>query len=626
MILFEICMKNYKSLGDNDHNKLYCEPDVTTIIGRNESGKTNVLRGISEVSFFGNMSNAFGSDNVNRSEHEKQIEYEIVLRNSEKEKELDISDTTYITIDKDNLIAKGGILEYFLREVKQYSDLMVDILSKNPSNLGGNDLEALRKYLNYLRKEDALYLKKINDSLPFFKSRINVSEENKKIEIKDSITAFENQWTKLCDLLPQFFFRLNDRVLYPTYSYEELSKELASPESYPNSLLPSLLKIIGIEKNDLLLAVQSGSSGVQVSLRSKIDRFINEKINVNFKKFYETEAVCLHAKIDSRILYFTVQTDEGEELKLDERSNGLKWYLNLYIDILANELNDTNVVYLFDEPGISLHVNAQNELLNLFKDLAGKGNQVIYSTHLPSMLNLNQGGIQKIRSITKDRFGITSIYNKAWDANILQEHQLDTLAPIVNAIGMSINNEFGPNQNRLNIVCEGPSDYIYLKNIFSYLHPSDNHLNIIPSQGVSNIQHICNILAGWDCCFVALFDYDKPGINYGYKVFKNNELYKYDIDYLFIKDVPELDIDSFTQDNCYMMEDLVGRSLLGKCIEENNLPKDSDKNEKVLLAKIFTSKVSLEKLSRDSQCFTEFEKLYNRLDKLYQEFISHQDH
>ena len=53
---------------------------------------------------------------------------------------------------------------------------------------------------------------------------------------------------------------------------------------------------------------------------------------------------------------------------------------------MANGLAQSNVVYLLDEPGISLHVNAQKELLKLFDHLASKGNQIIYSTNLSAPL------------------------------------------------------------------------------------------------------------------------------------------------------------------------------------------------------------------------------------------------
>ncbi len=62
--------------------------------------------------------------------------------------------------------------------------------------------------------------------------------------------------------------------------------------------------------------------------------------------------------------------NDGQSLLLSERSNGLRWYLNTFIDAKAKDVANSSVLYLFDEPGISLHVNAQRELLELFNHLA----------------------------------------------------------------------------------------------------------------------------------------------------------------------------------------------------------------------------------------------------------------
>ena len=47
MLIHSVKLINYKSLGDYKENEIIIEPDVTTIIGKNESGKSNILEGIS---------------------------------------------------------------------------------------------------------------------------------------------------------------------------------------------------------------------------------------------------------------------------------------------------------------------------------------------------------------------------------------------------------------------------------------------------------------------------------------------------------------------------------------------------------------------------------------------------
>ena len=140
----------------------------------------------------------------------------------------------------------------------------------------------------------------------------------------------------------------------------------------------------------------------------------------------------------------------------------MRWYLETFIDAQANDANGCNIVYLLDEPGTSLHVNAQRELLDLFQHLAGKGNQVVYTTHSPYMLDLEAEGVHRIRAVVKNKEGYSYVYKTAYDARIAPDSQKDTLAPIISAIGMNLNDTFGPAKDKLNIVTEGTSDYIFL--------------------------------------------------------------------------------------------------------------------------------------------------------------------
>ena len=189
-------------------------------------------------------------------------------------------------------------------------------------------------------------------------------------------------------LIPIFFYRDDRKVLKTQYQFDEIKKELNNPGLYPQSLLSDFLRLIGVDSKTFLEAVPAGVSGSKTSIRHMIQRQIKKKINDEFAKIYTVEPIELTAGFDSNTVYFSVQSSEGESLLLSERSNGLRWYLNTFIDAKAHDLKKNNVVYLFDEPGISLHVNAQQELIHLFSHLCDNDNQIIYTTHSPYMLDL----------------------------------------------------------------------------------------------------------------------------------------------------------------------------------------------------------------------------------------------
>ena len=110
MYIHSVTLKNYKSIGE-EKNEVILEPKITTIIGKNESGKSNVLEGLSRISLLGDMQNAFNADSINRNNGTSaNIEYTIVLKPTQEEKNsLNIQRDTLIKIEKDSYIATGSI-------------------------------------------------------------------------------------------------------------------------------------------------------------------------------------------------------------------------------------------------------------------------------------------------------------------------------------------------------------------------------------------------------------------------------------------------------------------------------------------------------------------------------------
>ena len=52
MHIHSVKLINFKSIGDYPESEVILEPRVTAIIGKNESGKSNVLEGLSYIDFF----------------------------------------------------------------------------------------------------------------------------------------------------------------------------------------------------------------------------------------------------------------------------------------------------------------------------------------------------------------------------------------------------------------------------------------------------------------------------------------------------------------------------------------------------------------------------------------------
>lgn len=613
---------NYKSIGDKDLSEIIIEPRITAVIGRNESGKSNVLSGLSHINLIGDMSSAFAIDNINRNDYtgSARIKYEVVLKSTPDELKYDeLQEDTYITITNETYEATGGILDYYLQYIHPCIKNLCNILESYSLVLRDQTKSEFNNCVATLKKTSSLNIKKVNQAIHFIEQHkklfLDDKSDSEKNETENLIQSVRTQWNILLHMLPSVFYRNSDKVLKTHYRLDDIKKEFESPESYKNSLLNNFVKLINISKENFLLAVENGISGPKTSLRDKIRDNIETYINKPFSKFYTVEEIKLSVEFNSNSASFTAKSAKGGNLLLSERSDGLKWYLNTFIDSKANEVADSNVLYLLDEPGISLHVNAQKELLKLFNHLADSGNQIVYTTHSPYMLDTENDGLYRIRAVVKDDEGNTSIYKTPYDSRIAPLSQKDTLTPIINALGMNLNDTFGPSKDKINIVTEGMSDYIYICIMAKLLDVDMEKYAIIPSVGASNCVNICCILQGWGCHYIALFDYDKEGVEKGGEFLRKNMMLTYKSQYFYLADVSESDIVNKTyKESRYVIEDLVTEEEIKRFHEQNNTDTELGKT---LTAKLLSDAIESGKFIISESVKNNFKELFKRLSIIY---------
>ena len=596
MYVHSVKLVNYKSIGDYAESEVIIEPRVTAIIGKNESGKSNILDGLSQINFRKKKASAFADTTANRSCGDgKQIKYVLLLKPSAEDIALGITDESTIEITHDKMTVSGGLLSYYESTISEavvaVSDMLNLIGGGNPLKLSSHDLPHYQLHKAELSSKDTLDLLHKFVSLQYMVDHRSSIPAASQKAFKETTDNAANHLYHILGLLPQFYFRDSGKNLRTVYKLEDVQKELADGAKGQTSLLYDFVRLIEIPQEDFVLAVQNGNDGRQTSIRSKIKRQIDRKINDDFRAFYTT--------------------GEGETLQLGERSNGLRWYLETFIDAKANNLPQRNVVYLFDEPGCFLHVNAQKELVSLFGHLADQGNQVVYTTHSPYMLDTEKDGIHRIRAVVKDPQGFTHIYKTAYDNKISPDSVHDTLAPIVNALGMNMNDTFGPAKNKINIVTEGISDYIYMCMMGKLLDIDAEKYAIIPSQGASKCVDICAILHGWGCKYIAVFDYDKAGVESGAEIMRNQLIYDLNKDYCFMNEVTQEDIDAKTyRTSAFMVEDLITREEINRFCEEMSI---SPGLKKALIAKKMSNAIDAGEFTLNDTAIANFRALFERI-------------
>ncbi len=186
--------------------------------------------------------------------------------------------------------------------------------------------------------------------------------------------------------------------------------------------------------------------------------------------------------------------DEHERLYPKQRSRGVRWFLSFFLELKATALenNRKGKILLIDEPGLSLHARAQEDVLKVFEDLK-ENIQIIYSTHSPHLVNTNK--IYRLLAVQRaDQFDDRS-ETKVYDAQSLSNVSGDTLSPIYTLLGTQIS-ESNFVRERNNIIVEDTAAFYYLKILHDIFAP-EKQIYVLPATGISSVITLVNLLTGW---------------------------------------------------------------------------------------------------------------------------------
>ena len=263
-------------------------------------------------------------------------------------------------------------------------------------------------------------------------------------------------------------------------------------------------------QNFLVVAGLDMSFFEEPSLRIKEQRIenLNDQITVNFQEFWRQKIgkknkikiqfeVKNHPDTEKEksgkpYLVFWIK-DGNEKLFPKQRSQGVIWFLSFYLQLKASALKDDNRgrVLLIDEPGISLHARAQEDVLKVFEDIQNKI-QVIYTTHSPHLVNLNT--IYRLIAIQRAYEEDDKSETLVIDSHKLGAASSDTLSPVYTLMGCRFSDQHVIKQKN-NVILEEISAFYYISTFFK-LCKSKQEAHFLPATGTSNIPQLANLFLG----------------------------------------------------------------------------------------------------------------------------------
>lgn len=206
-------------------------------------------------------------------------------------------------------------------------------------------------------------------------------------------------------------------------------------------------------------------------------------------------------------LFYTFVKDERDPslIRLEERSKGFQWFFSFDL-MFMHETNGTfeNCVLLLDEPGLHLHPDAQKDLLRRMENYAAN-NVLIYTTHLPFMIDLRQP--DRIRTLTETNDGTLV------SADLMKSQPEEKLV-LQAALGMSGSNSYLVSER--NLVVEGVDDYWIVSELSNLMSRSGHEplledILVTPAGGASEAAYIATFMIGQGLDVAVLLDSDQAG-------------------------------------------------------------------------------------------------------------------
>ncbi|MXV79773.1 MAG: AAA family ATPase [Chloroflexi bacterium] len=259
----------------------------------------------------------------------------------------------------------------------------------------------------------------------------------------------------------------------------------------------------------------------QEGLTEAIQTYMNERIrdSLNLAKWWSQDSqfrLTISAHEHDVVLTITDRT--SRQYTFDERSDGLRYFLSYLVQALTHlQSRSRPEILLMDEPDTYLSNDGQQDLLRVFNEFTEEsedrpGAQVIYVTHSPFLIDRNRG--DRIRVLDK---GI-----RDEGVRVVKDIGKNHFEPIRTALGEFVGETVFI--GNCNLILEGMADQIYVAGFSEILSRNErvpstdyldlNRLTLVAAGGASEVPFRVYLARGLDAdkpAVIALLDGDEAG-------------------------------------------------------------------------------------------------------------------
>jgi len=537
MRLTQVRIQNYKSIVDTEWVPI--EDDITTLLGRNESGKTSFLEAIRYFDQDREIQDRELNDGKEYSENHHapitslriELSGEAADRFSEfrdLEQGDEIIATKYSDGTRELSTPQGRELGEYVDPVKNAQETVEEmwqelnsLRNENSGNYRNHFDNNIKNPANRIRNNENPDLSQVESWVRNLLDALeNIPEEND--DIRDAKEKWRTEIEDLNNIVKHVDEENDPRYLLPPIVYhggfDTISDEVQviSVDSYEHRTFRNLLGIVeldyenfdnlGLHEQNRVLESASGTIRGQVNElweQKEVDVEINYRNNRFTVGIKDTALAHLDSEDGG-------DQDVSRSLKRpSERSKGFQWFLSFYINLRAETDNEEspNQIILLDDPAVFLHPEGKKNWLRAIEQLSESA-QIIYSSHSPFLIRKEYPNrIRVVEDREDDGTVVTEDFHKS-DAM--------TLEPLRNALGIGLGDS--PFVSKRKILVEGVSDYDILTGLANYYRDyleedilSWDEITIMPTNGGNNMVQAAKWVASEEFSYVLLLDNDSKG-------------------------------------------------------------------------------------------------------------------
>ena len=308
--------------------------------------------------------------------------------------------------------------------------------------------------------------------------------------LANNASAWHRAVRILRDREPKFFYFSNYQTLPGRIALTDLNGEEEEPGTSPIQTARALLALASTTAGALSVEDFEERKAELEAVSNNLTEQVFEywKQNPDLSVEIDLDKTTLHhpngqQAIASHLDIRVKDRRHGFTNNFSARSTGFQWFFSFLAAFTEFENYPHGVVVLLDEPGLSLHGRAQADFLRFINERLAPVAQVIYTTHSPFMVETAR--LDRVR-IVEDRGPDTGAVVTDEVLSVTD----DSLFPLQAALGYDIAQSLfvGPD----NLLVEGTSDYTYLTLVSDYLKEVgrthlDERWRILPAGGATNI-------------------------------------------------------------------------------------------------------------------------------------------